>query len=201
MFNRTLQAPSSRPGLIHDFHSRSCRHSLLRWVRIHLETIIMTYLARQCKPRPTVPFIQALQTTFRHNTAPHQAVRCFAVCEYTYGELDELARQGAGRLQSLGVESGDRVVLCTADKLAFLLAHLATLYAGGISLPLNPRFTREELRFFLSDSGASCVAIVGDECASSRGSIASRVARPAQAVVSDGEIRNELRRNRCVSRA
>ena len=31
---------------------------------------------------------------------------------------------------------------------------LAALYAGCVALPLNPRFTREELRFFLSDSGA-----------------------------------------------
>lgn len=79
-----------------------------------------------------------------------------------YAELDALARRGAALLQGLGIEPGERVVLCTANKLAFLIGHLATLYAGGVSLPLNPRFTREELRFFLSDSGAR-VALVGDE--------------------------------------
>ncbi|MCI0681469.1 MAG: AMP-binding protein [Gemmataceae bacterium] len=79
----------------------------------------------------------------------------------SYSELDALARRGAALLQSLGVEPGDRVVVCTANKLAFLIGHLATLYAGGISLPLNPRFTREELRFFLGDSGAR-VALVDD---------------------------------------
>lgn len=79
--------------------------------------------------------------------------------ELSYRELDTLARNGAAHLQSLGVVTGDRVVLVTGNKLAFLAAHLATLYTGAVSLPLNPRFTREELRFFLSDSGARIVVV------------------------------------------
>ena len=76
--------------------------------------------------------------------------------------LDTKARHGAAWLQSLGVGRGDRVLICTAEKLPFLAAHLAALYAGAISLPVNPRFTREELRYFLADSGAR-VALVGEE--------------------------------------
>ena len=60
------------------------------------------------------------------------------------------------------MEKGDRVVLATAEKLPFLAAHLGVLYAGGVSLPLNPRFTREEMRYFLADSGARA-AVVGRE--------------------------------------
>jgi malonyl-CoA/methylmalonyl-CoA synthetase len=107
-----------------------------------------------------IPFLHALQSTFRE-----QASRPALVHEgltWAYGELEARARYGATWLQSLGVEVGDRVVLCTSNKVAFLLAHLATLWAGAISLPLNPRFTRTELRFFLGDSGAR-VAIAGDE--------------------------------------
>src|SRR5262249_10133756 len=78
-----------------------------------------------------------------------------------YRELDTLARNGAAYLQNLGVATGDRIVLLTANKLSFLATHLATLYAGAVSLPLNPRFTREELRFFLSDSGAR-IAVVDE---------------------------------------
>src|ERR1051325_2092428 len=80
----------------------------------------------------------------------------------SYGDLLVHAREQAGWRRSLGVRPGARVVLCTGNKRAFLLAHLATLFAGAVSLPLNPRFTREELRFFLGDSGAH-TAIVGDE--------------------------------------
>ncbi len=81
---------------------------------------------------------------------------------YSYGQLDELARGCAARLQQSGLQAGDRVVLLTGEKFSFLIAQLGTLYAGGISLPLNPRFTREELRYFLSDSGAR-IAVVGEE--------------------------------------
>ncbi|MCI0743234.1 MAG: acyl--CoA ligase [Gemmataceae bacterium] len=108
----------------------------------------------------TVPFLYALQSNFGVRSA------CPAVahreCSYSYGELDGLARFGAVYLQSLGVEKGDRVVLLTSDKLAFLVAHLAALYAGAMSLPLNPRLTADELRFFLKDSGAR-VAVVANE--------------------------------------
>ena len=45
-------------------------------------------------------------------------------------------------------------------KLPFLIAHLGVLFGGGVSLPLNQRFTRDELRHFLADSGAR-LAVVG----------------------------------------
>src|ERR1700683_4898152 len=79
-----------------------------------------------------------------------------------YAELEERACRFAGWLQSSGVEPGDRVVLFTENKLAFLVAHLGVFFAGGVPLPLNPRFTREEMRYFLSDSEAR-VVIAGDE--------------------------------------
>ena len=95
---------------------------------------------------------------------------------YSFAELDRRARRCAAWLQGLGVEKGDRVVLATAEKLPFLAAHLGVLYAGGVSLPLNPRFTREEMRYFLADSGAR-VAVVGPRAASGDRGAPSRVAR------------------------
>src|SRR5262249_17975382 len=55
-----------------------------------------------------------------------------------------------------------RVAIITADKLAFLAAHLGAIYAGAVSLPLNPRYTGEELCYFLDDSGAR-VAVACDQ--------------------------------------
>jgi malonyl-CoA/methylmalonyl-CoA synthetase len=81
---------------------------------------------------------------------------------FTYGDLDDRARRAAAWLQGLGVAPGDRVVLCTSEKLPFLVAHLGALYAGAVSVPVNPRFPREELRYVLADSGARA-AVVGDE--------------------------------------
>ena len=72
---------------------------------------------------------------------------------FTYGELEARARRCAARMRQLGVEPGDRVAIVTTEKLPFLAAHLGTLYAAAVSLPLNPRFTADELRYFLQDSG------------------------------------------------
>ena len=83
----------------------------------------------------------------------HEAV-CFKERSFTYGDLDAAAQSWAVALRECGVEPGDRVAIITPEKRAFLAAHLGTLYAGAVSLPLNPRFTREELRYFLADSGA-----------------------------------------------
>src|SRR5438552_2944185 len=80
---------------------------------------------------------------------------------WTYAELDAAVRRCAGWLQSRGVVAGDRVVLFTGQKLPFLIGHLGAMYTGGIPLPLNPRFTREEMRYFLMDSAAR-VVLVGD---------------------------------------
>src|SRR4051812_49130367 len=130
-----------------------------------------------------------MQATFRAR-APSPAVMK-QERTFTYGALDTQARQAAAWLQGQGVEHGDRVVLCTSNKLAFLLAHLSTLYAGAVSLPLNPRFTREELRFFLSDSGAR-IAVVDDETRSLVTSLQPELPE-LRAIVTDTEISFSVR--------
>src|SRR5206468_3994248 len=88
-------------------------------------------------------FLDELRSTFdRQARRPALAYRGRTL---TYGDLDALAERCAAWLQGLGVGKGDRVALSSSDKLAFLAAHLGTMMAGGVSLPLNPRLTREEL--------------------------------------------------------
>ena len=105
----------------------------------------------------SAPFLHILQETFAKHAARPALVH--AGRTWTYAELDEQVRSVAVSLEVMDVAKGDRVVLCTSDKLSFLIGHLATLFAGAVSLPLNSRFTREELKFFLNDSSAS-VAVV-----------------------------------------
>ena len=71
---------------------------------------------------------------------------------FTYGDLNARASQCAAVLQSFGVERGDRVALFTPTKMPFLVGHLGAMYAGAVPVPLNPQFTREEMRYFLTDS-------------------------------------------------
>jgi malonyl-CoA/methylmalonyl-CoA synthetase len=131
-----------------------------------------------------VPFLHALQATFA--THADRPALAFADTTYTYGRLAQKAQAVAKLLQERGVAKGDRVVLCTGDKHAFLLGHVGALWAGAVSLPLNPRFTREELKFFLGDSGA-VAALVGAETAPSVASLRSEL--PAlRAVFSDRDV-------------
>jgi len=72
----------------------------------------------------------------------------------TYAELDERVNKTAGYLQSLGLESGDRVALQLSKCIEFILLHLATIRLGAITLPLNLAYPPDELKYFLEDSGA-----------------------------------------------
>ena len=107
---------------------------------------------------------------------------------FSYSELDTRAGNCAAWLQSQGIGKHDRVVVCTADKLAFLIGHLGILYAGGISLPLNPRHTRDELRFFLTDSGARMAVAAPENCHLIEG-LRSH-APDLHAIVTDAEVRD-----------
>jgi malonyl-CoA/methylmalonyl-CoA synthetase len=105
-------------------------------------------------------FLHELRTTFAdrgdRTALVHQGR------PFSFAELDRRARSSAALLRQAGMAKGDRVLISTAAKLPFLIAHLAVLYGGGVSLPLNPRFTLDELRHFLGDSQAR-LAVVGAE--------------------------------------
>jgi malonyl-CoA/methylmalonyl-CoA synthetase len=105
-------------------------------------------------------FLDDVRTTIA-NGADREAVR-LGDRALTFGALDRQALAWAQTLREAGVQPGDRVAITTPEKLPFLAAHLGTLYAGAVSLPLNPRLTREELRYYLADSGA-CAVVAGDE--------------------------------------
>lgn len=73
----------------------------------------------------------------------------------TYEELWNKASQAAGVLKRRGIKPGDRVALQLPKCLEFLYFHLGNIQIGGITVPLNPAYTREEISYFLNDSGAS----------------------------------------------
>jgi len=105
-------------------------------------------------------FLEQLGATF--NRRSDHAALLYQGRAWSYAELARMASAAGALFQKLGLESGDRVALWTAAKLPFLIAHLGVLLGGGVSLPLNPRFTLEEMRYFLTDSGAR-LAVAGDD--------------------------------------
>jgi acyl-CoA synthetase (AMP-forming)/AMP-acid ligase II len=72
----------------------------------------------------------------------------------TYGELWERAARVAGGLRALGVERGDRVAIRLANGIDWVLAFFGAQLVGAVVVPVNTRFTEEEVAYVVGDSGA-----------------------------------------------
>ena len=73
----------------------------------------------------------------------------------TYKQLGQRTNRTTHYLQSLGVQTGDRVAVQLPKCMPFIDIHLAAIQLGAIFLPLNPAYPLTELTYFLEDSGAS----------------------------------------------
>jgi len=71
----------------------------------------------------------------------------------SYRELDEMSDAFACALIDLGVGKGDRVALYLQNVPQFLIAQYGVWKAGGIVVPLNPMFKKNELAFYFRDAG------------------------------------------------
>ena len=72
----------------------------------------------------------------------------------TYEQLADHIAHVMNYLKSLGIQPGDRVALQLPKCLAFVYLHLAAVRLGAITLPLNPGYPMQELRYYLTDSEA-----------------------------------------------
>jgi malonyl-CoA/methylmalonyl-CoA synthetase len=70
---------------------------------------------------------------------------------YRAGELDDLSRRVAGRLEGLGLRRGDRVLWSTRSSLSGVITNLAALRSGLVVVPLNPAYTAREFAHVLGD--------------------------------------------------
>lgn len=64
---------------------------------------------------------------------------------YTYGQVHDLAWQGAGVLRQHGVNAGDRVVLMSENRPEWGIAYFAILLAGATVVPLDKELTAAEV--------------------------------------------------------
>jgi long-chain acyl-CoA synthetase len=77
---------------------------------------------------------------------PARTAVSMGASELTYGELLVSVGDAAGRLQRLGVEAGDRVVLLGVNSIEWVVAFLGCVDLGAIVVPLNYRLSPMELR-------------------------------------------------------
>lgn len=75
----------------------------------------------------------------------------------SYAALAERVAQFAGMLDLLGVRPGERVAVLAPPSIDFLVSFLATTSLGAVWLGLNPKHTRAELQYVLTDAAPRVV--------------------------------------------
>jgi acyl-coenzyme A synthetase/AMP-(fatty) acid ligase len=72
----------------------------------------------------------------------------------SYGELRAAVGRAAGAWRARGLEPGERVLVFAPDSIAWIIAYLGTIWAGGVAVGLNSRLFERELSIVLAESGA-----------------------------------------------
>ena len=81
----------------------------------------------------------------------------------SYAALKHDVERVAGYLeQECGVKAGDRVLLYMQNSPQFIIAYYAILRANAVVVPVNPMNLTEELRHYVSDTGASTIFVPQD---------------------------------------
>jgi amino acid adenylation domain-containing protein len=79
----------------------------------------------------------------------------------SYGELNSRANQLSHHLIELGVRHETRVAICTQRSLGMIIGILAIMKAGGVYVPLDPKYTGGRLMDILHDAGPTIVVADG----------------------------------------
>jgi fatty-acyl-CoA synthase len=111
---------------------------------------------------PTLPGM--LRTTSRAH--PDKPAITYAGTTLTYGDYDAAVDRLTAELIDRGIERGDRIVLVSGNSSGFAIAAYASLRAGAIIAPVNPKSAGEEIEHFVSDTDAKAL-LFGPDCAES----------------------------------
>ena len=82
--------------------------------------------------------------------------------EMTWGEFDKKANRFCNLLLSRGIKKGDRVAILSMNSIEWLPVYFGVLKAGALAVPLNYRYTAEEIKYCLKLSDSS-VLVFGPE--------------------------------------
>ena len=77
--------------------------------------------------------------------------------EMTWREFDDRANQFANLLLIKGIKKGDQVAILLMNCLEWLPIYFGILKAGAIAVPLNFRYTAEEIKYCLELSEADAL--------------------------------------------
>jgi len=71
-----------------------------------------------------------------------------------YQEIEKMATALAAALVGMGVDRGDRVIVVMQNIPQAVIASLAIWMRNGVVVPLNPMYTADDLKHYLTDCGA-----------------------------------------------
>ncbi|HEY9303541.1 MAG TPA: AMP-binding protein, partial [Mycobacterium sp.] len=80
----------------------------------------------------------------------------------TFAQLRDEVRQAAAAMIALGVSRGQRVAIWSPNTWHWMVACLATHYAGATVVPLNTRYTAAEATDILVRTGAPLLVAMGE---------------------------------------
>lgn len=80
----------------------------------------------------------------------------------TWNEFNELANKTANLLLSKGIKKGDKVAILLMNCLEWLPIYFGVLKTGALAVPMNYRYTSEEIKYCLDLADCNCL-IFGDE--------------------------------------
>src|SRR5215468_846254 len=72
--------------------------------------------------------------------------------EFTYRQIDDMARGVARALLARGFVRGDRVAILSANRAEYVAAIFGIMRAGLVAVPVNFKFPRETIDFVIADS-------------------------------------------------
>jgi len=93
---------------------------------------------------------------------PDKPALVFFGSTVTYAQLAAGAERVAARLAALGVQRGDRVVLCMQNCPQLVMAHFGILRANAVVVPVNPMNRAEELKHYITDPDTKVAITTGD---------------------------------------
>jgi malonyl-CoA/methylmalonyl-CoA synthetase len=79
--------------------------------------------------------------------------------QVSISHLHQISNRVAWRLMEIGLKKGDRVILFMPKSIEQVILHLGIQKVGAISVILNPGFKKDEMEFFLKDTGAKIVFV------------------------------------------
>lgn len=82
---------------------------------------------------------------------------------FTYAETLHLVEKLAQIYLDLGFKKGDRIAIFSPSRPAWIIADLAILSLGGVSVPIHTTLSPNIIRYIINDSGARFLFVAGQE--------------------------------------